>query len=112
MPEVHLEINPQDVGKHDEQSKPPASWLTAAEAKRLSSNANSVTGSYLRKETETLLNEIADLANRGHTNLKLFGDLPLIIRQRLLALGYVIVTTDPRPMGFMVSTGSYTIYWE
>jgi hypothetical protein len=78
-------------------------YLTAKQASAIALDAQSIKGSYLRGETDRIMEQIALLAAEGATECTAAFVLHKIIQDRLKHLGYTVkITSDQRD-------GSYTV---
>lgn len=68
-------------------------YLTAKEANAFALEARSVYGSYLREETDSVMEKIANLANTGETLLNIKYILDTVVQTRLKHLGYSVEVT-------------------
>lgn len=67
-------------------------YLTAAEARERASSARSLTGNYLRAETDAIIARIAAESDKGINQINISG-ADLTILDRLEKLGYQVNTT-------------------
>ena len=75
-------------------------YLTAAEAKLIATDAQSVNGSFMRSDTDAIMAKIACAANKGLTFLNIDVTLHKVITQRIEYLGYMVVTTCDQRDGY------------
>lgn len=80
-------------------------YFSANEAREAVIEATSLTGQYLQKETETILDRIKDLSTKGFSCMTEFKPVDVIVIRRLQELGYVVNVTDDQRDGYDCKIG-------
>jgi hypothetical protein len=67
--------------------------FTAADAKAIYDDVRSITGSYLREETNAVLREIEGCSRAGLNWLPIKGTISSVIKDRLVHAGFTVTET-------------------
>lgn len=81
-------------------------YVTAAEARVMALEAQSIDGAYMRKETDFIMKNIIERAASGQTTLAVFENIDNVVINRVKHLGYDIKIYDDQRDG-----QSCTISW-